>query len=127
MGIISISMEKAMEDELEKAKKVLGVKSRSKIIRLAIGALLKESSSLEELKGQQSAVFTVVYPHDKKPAEMEEMLHEYSSLLKLHAHSHSLKGCAEVLVVEGDAKTIRHIFQELRKMRGVKSVNCAVT
>lgn len=125
MGIISVSMEKGMESELEKAKKVLGVKSRSKIIRLAIGALLRESSSLEELKGQQSAVFTVVY--EKKLAELEELLHEYSAMLKLHAHSHSSRGCAEVLVVEGDAKIIRHILGELRKMRGVKSVNCAVT
>ncbi len=127
MGIISVSMGQGMEGELEKAKKVLGVKSRSKIIRLAIGALLRESASFEELSGHQSAVFTVVYPHDKKPAELEEMLHEYSALLKLHAHSHSSKGCAEVLVVEGDAKIIREILGQLRKMRGVKSVNCAVT
>lgn len=125
MGIISVSMKDGMAQELERAKKVLGVKSRSKLIALAVNALLRESASFEELKGQQSAVFTVVY--EKKPAELEEMLHEYSALLKLHAHSHSSMGCAEVLVVECDAKIIRQILGALRKMRGVKSVNCAVT
>src|SRR3989338_6487870 len=124
MGIVSVSMDAAMESSLGKAMKVCGVKSRSKLVRMAISSLLKEYLQLDELSGIHTAVFTVTYAHES--FDLNRVLHDYSEVVKLNTHFDSRKGCAAILLVEGDSEKIRSLFRRIRAYKQVSNVTISI-
>ena len=91
---------------------------------MAIDSLARELAPLEGLTGAHTAVITVV--SNEETPDVSHIIHQHPGIVKLNSHLDSKRGCAEILVVEGDAKKIRELYKALRNTRDVKSVNFAL-
>ncbi len=121
MPVLSFSVDDETVSALARAQKACGTANRSKVLRLAVGSLLKDFEPLEEQSGKISAVLTVTYLH--KTPTIDRTLHEFGHLVKMSTHVHSHRGCAEVLVVEGDAKQVRSLYKAVRSLKEVRGVD----
>ncbi|MFA5108499.1 MAG: hypothetical protein WC492_03140 [Candidatus Micrarchaeia archaeon] len=123
MAIASISIKPQDKKQIDIAMRLCGTDSLSKLFRMALSSLIKEYGEVEGLKGKVMAVFTITYAG--RCASLNQILHSYSGNLKLSTHIRSEKGCAEIVVVEGDAAGISRLFKDLRNNKEVKNVSCA--
>ena len=124
MEIISVSVSPAVKRRMAEAMMACGCKSRSKLISMAVDSFAKEFEALEGISGTQTAVITVI--SGEKAFQVSHIAHRYPGMVKLNAHLDSKKGCAEIIVVEGDAVRIREMYAALRNSKEVNSANIAL-
>ncbi|TFF84762.1 CopG family ribbon-helix-helix protein [Candidatus Thorarchaeota archaeon] len=123
MPVVAVSMQENDFGELERLKQEGGFSNRSEVVRHALQLLLSEHRSLEETKGQITAVFTVSFADAMKDRQCNRVQHEYSHLISAMMHAHTIGGgCIEVLVIKGDADEVREFLQRLRTQKPVEQV-----
>ncbi len=114
------------ENLLKKFDKLIaqkGYKSRSEAFRdLIRDMLVRTSWEEEDLGKEQVATVTLVYDHEVRELseKLNELQHEHHTAVISTMHVHLTKHhCLEVLVIKGDAKTIRGIGDRLIATKGV--------
>ena len=125
MEIISISLDDKTLDELNKMQKLLGFKSRSKLLRSTLTSLVSEYKMIEELSGHVDAAYLLTYKETEKH-RISDLLHKFDETIKTLIHQHHLGVCLEILIVCAEAHKIRELFSILKRDKGVKSVSCSV-
>ena len=123
LPIVAVSMPKSDLVALDELHNNAGFPSRSGVIRHALHALLAEHKSLEQAKGQVTAIMIVVYGERGKDDQCNRVQHKYSPLITATMHAHSAQGgCFEVVVASGEASKLHSFANELRSQRQVASV-----
>jgi len=116
----TISIESGLSSTLEKMVKRSGSRNRSKFVCDMICARLVE----EEWDDDQEALgtITILYDHHQRRLmnALLDIQHAYQErvLCTTHVHlSHEL--CAEVIMVRGNASSIRELADRLQRLKGV--------
>ncbi|MDE1860934.1 MAG: ribbon-helix-helix protein, CopG family [Candidatus Micrarchaeota archaeon] len=125
MEIISISLDSETLKELNSIQEKLGYKSRSKMLRSTINALLNEYKALDKITGVHEAVFVMTYK-ERERNHISAILHEFEKIIKVTVHQHHGTLCLDMLNVDADAEMIRRLFGALRRSRCVSSINFAL-
>ena len=123
MPVVAVSMQEEDLGELERLKDEGGFSNRSEVVRHALQLLLAEHRSLEDSKGEMTAVLTVSFAEDGKDRSCSRVQHDYNHLISAMMHAHTLGGgCIEVLVTKGDADEVRAFLRRLRSQKRVERV-----
>lgn len=125
LQIISISLDSKKVGKIDEAMKNSGIKSRSKYISNALEESLQKQRMLSEMKGENTVVFNITHAHTHK-SDVTAAIHGFEHIVKTVVHHHSKKGCLDILIVEGEAESIRKVFRRISSMKGVGSVNCSI-
>jgi metal-responsive CopG/Arc/MetJ family transcriptional regulator len=125
MEIISVSLDDETLSELARAQKSMGFKSRSKLLRAAMNALIEERVRLDGIEGHADAVFTVAYEFRKKD-QLGILIKEYEDIVRTEIHQHHEGTCLRVLILCGEGSMLRDFASALRRENGVRSLNIAI-
>lgn len=125
MEILSISIDNDALKRLNEVQKMLGFKSRSKMLRNAILGMTKEYELLDTLKGNVESVFVMTYSDSKKD-NVSDILHRFEDAIKTELHQHNSGTCIDVLNINADAKTMRSILSALKRSKSVSSVTYTI-
>lgn len=107
-----------------------GYSSRSEGIRDAIRAYIVEYEWMERESGDEIGTVTYIYDHDQRGlgAELTEVQHRYLDMIKSSTHIHlDHENCFEVVVIQGDAKKIKELAENIMSLKGVKHVKLTTT
>jgi CopG family transcriptional regulator, nickel-responsive regulator len=125
MEILSISIDDDTLKQLNDVQKLLGFKSRSKMLRNAILGMTKEYDVLDSLKGNVESVFVLTYDESEKN-NVSDILHKFEDAIKTELHQHNSGTCIDVLNIHTDAKMVREIFGTLKRNKSIYSVTYVV-
>jgi len=125
MEIISISLEKEKIEELKEAMELSGIKSRSKLIRQAMGEFVSRQKSLSEMGGERTVIFMITHSHSHK-SDATSATRGYENIVKTVLHHHSSRGCLDILITQGDAPKIRELYKKIQGLGGVAGVNFSI-
>jgi CopG family nickel-responsive transcriptional regulator len=123
MPIVAVSMSDSDLYELESLQKEGMFSNRSEVVRHAVQKLLSEHRSLEHAEGIITAVFTALYYKKGQGQSISTVQHEFREHLTATIHAHTTDGnCAEVMIMDADAKVVRSFYKKLRSQKKVLKV-----
>jgi len=125
MAILSISMDEGSLADMGRLMKTTGVKSRSRLIRMALACLLNEYRQIGKMEGKQTVVFMVTHSRERK-VDMDKVAHRFGHIIRTNMHHHSERGCLDILIAEGKADELREMFGVVKNLNGVGSAFCSV-
>jgi CopG family transcriptional regulator, nickel-responsive regulator len=125
LEILSISIDDETLERLNEIQKLLGFKSRSKMLRNAILGMAKEYEALDTLTGNVESVFILTYAEFKKN-NVSDVLHRFEDAIKTELHQHNSGTCIDVLNINTDAKRMREMFGALKRNKSVYSVTYVI-
>lgn len=117
---------------LEKFDQHCGERSyqtRSEAIRDLIRNTLVQRE-WEQAEGDLAGTLTLVYDHHKSglSQKLTEVQHDSHEVIQSSLHVHlDHHNCLEVIILKGDADTIKDLGQKLISTKGVKHGNLALT
>lgn len=107
-----------------------GYSSRSEGIRDAIRAYIVEYEWMERESGEEIGTITYLYDHDQRGLgdELTSVQHEYLGMIRSSTHIHlDHENCFEIIVIQGDAKKIKTLAENIMSLKGVKHVKLTTT
>ena len=125
----SVSLDGNLLESLDAMIAQKGLANRSQAIAEMIRHRLVEHRA-EVGDGEMAGTITLVYDHHKPhvQAALTDIQHDHHDLIVSTLHVHlDHHHCLEVLVVRGNARTIRRIADELLATKGVKHGRLAIT
>ncbi len=122
MERFSISMEGGLLKKFDRNLKKHGYSNRSEAVRDLVRKTLidEEWKAGEEVVG----VITLVFDHHQRQLQdkLTELQHDHHDLIISSTHVHlDHDNCLEVIIVKGEAGTVRKLADQLKATRGVKS------
>jgi CopG family nickel-responsive transcriptional regulator len=127
MPIVAISMTDSDLKELEFLKKKGRFASRSDVVRHAVQTLLSEHRTIENVKGNVTAVLTALYAKKGQGRGISAVQHEFGDALTALIHDHTSEGnCVEVMVVTSDADQVRDFLKKIRAQKKVLKVDVSL-
>lgn len=117
-----VSLDSDLLEKFDSLCREKSYQTRSEAIRDLIRNTLVQRE-WEQAEGEVAGTLTMVYDHHhsglaQKLTEIQHEVHEVI-LSSLHCHLDH-HNCLEVLVLRGEAETIRHLGQRLISTKGVK-------
>jgi CopG family nickel-responsive transcriptional regulator len=104
-----------------------GFASRSEITRQALRLFLKEDIQIKNLEGEIVATITIIYKEKADRKRLLDAQHVYSGLVSTFLHAHVHEGfCLEVIILKGQARTVRKFIDDLRANEQITQINIAV-
>ena len=103
--------------------------TRSEAIRDLIRNTLVQRE-WEQAEGDLAGTLTLVYDHHKSglSQRLTEIQHDSHEVIQSSLHVHlDHHNCLEVIILKGDAETIKELGQKLISTKGVKHGNLALT
>jgi CopG family nickel-responsive transcriptional regulator len=122
---ISISLPESLLEKFDMIIKNRGYSSRSEGIRDAIRGYIRYYDWMSSIEGERVATITLAYNHKQKGIEdvLGNIQHKYLDIIRSTVHVHlETENCMEVIILEGDVKKIKEIFENLVKNKGLKYV-----
>ena len=127
LTVISLSVPEVLLEQVDSTIKQRGFASRSEIIRQALRLFLKEDLKIENLEGEIAATITIIYREKADRKRLLDAQHVYSGLVSTFLHAHVHEGfCLEVIILKGQARTIRKFLDDLRANEQITQINVAV-
>jgi CopG family nickel-responsive transcriptional regulator len=127
LTIISLSVPEVLLEQVDSTIAQRGFASRSEIIRQALRLFLKEDVQIENLEGEITATITIIYREKADRKRLLDTQHVYSGLVSTFLHAHVHEGfCLEVIILKGQARTIRKFLDDLRANEQITQINVAV-
>ena len=127
LTVISLSVPEVLLEQVDSTIKQRGFASRSEIIRQALRLFLKEDLKIENLEGEIAATITIIYREKADRKRLLDAQHVYSGLVSTFLHAHVHEGfCLEVIILKGQARTIRKFLDDLRANEQINQINVAV-
>ncbi len=118
MGIISISVDDDLLNQIDTFQKEFNFSGRSDLFRAALTNLVSDFRQKQKLVGIVDAVLVII--HQKQNNEVSKLMHKYSFLIKTQMHSHTQnKKCQELFLLSGDSKKIKELYEELTTNRKI--------
>jgi CopG family nickel-responsive transcriptional regulator len=120
---ISISLPESLLEKFDMIIKNRGYSSRSEGIRDAIRGYIRYYDWMSSIEGERVATITLAYNHKQKGIEdvLGNIQHKYLDIIRSTVHVHlETENCMEVIILEGDVKKIKEIFENLVKNKGLK-------
>lgn len=115
--------------DFDEVIRAMGYENRSKAVQDAVRLFVSEKKWLQEERGEQAGVLTVLYDHEVRGLEsaLTDIQHRYSRIICSTMHIHlSERDCLEAIAVKGKAEEIRKLSDELASKRGVKIIKVTV-
>ena len=127
MPIISVSIPEKLLERVKNSIREQGFANRSEIIRQALRAFVLESRNLEELKGEIAASVTIIYKRGAKHQQISEIQHSFGDIISTYLHAHIEEDyCLEVLVVKGEADSIRKMVNAFRTSEYINQIKVSI-
>lgn len=122
---ISMSLPSDLLDGFERTMKRAGFTDRSKAIQAAMRVFISENEWVSEESSKGAGLIELLY--DPQTRNIDKALtliqHEYNHIVTSSTHIHlDDNNCMEVIIVRGDAKSIKKLARELAGKKGVKSI-----
>ncbi len=125
MKIVSFSIKDNLFDEMEKIKEEMSFKGRSEVIRYGLRMINEESKTMEKLKGHVDCVIILMHSHAEKT--LSKILHKFDYLIKTRLHSTLCNDkCLELVLLHGESKNIKEIFNELKASKKTEYIKLVV-
>ena len=125
--IISISVPEKLLQKVETTIKEQGFASRSEIVRQALRSFIMENRSLRELEGEITASITIIYERESTKGQISEIQHSFGDIISTFLHAHiDEEHCLEVIVVKGEAKTIRKLIEAFRTNEQISQIKVSL-
>lgn len=123
----SISIEKPLYEKLELLVKTRGYRNRSEFIR----DLIRDELVDVEWETDQEVLgtITIIFDHHQRmlSEKLTELQHHHHQSILATTHVHlDLHICAEVIIVRGPAREVKHIADLLRQQKGVLHAELSV-
>ena len=122
---IGISLPESLLEKFDMIIKNRGYSSRSEGIRDAIRGYIRYYDWMSSIEGERVATITLAYNHKQKGVEdvLGNIQHKYLDIIRSTVHVHlENENCMEVIILEGEGKKIKEIFENLIKNKGLKYV-----
>jgi CopG family nickel-responsive transcriptional regulator len=127
MSIISLSIPKNLLDKVDACAQNQGFTNRSEIVRQALRSYLSESRKLDELQGKITVTITLIYQREARRGQIMDLQHNYSAAILTFLHTHVDAGsCIEIIVVKGEAETVRSLIQALKTNKQISEVKVTI-
>lgn len=127
MTVISISVPEKLLQKVETSINEQGFANRSEIVRQALRSFITENRSLRELEGEIVASITIIYKRESKKGQISEIQHSFGNIISTFLHSHIDEDhCLEVIVVNGEANTIRKLVEALRTNEQISQIKISL-
>lgn len=125
--VISVSVPEKLLERVENSIGEQGFASRSEIVRQALRAFIMESRNLRELEGEIAASITIIYKRGAKKAQISEIQHSFGDIISTFLHAHIEEDyCLEVIVVKGEADTIRKLVDAFRTNEYINQIKVSI-
>jgi len=120
-------MPEALLEQVDSTIAERGFASRSEITRQALRLFLKEDIQIENVEGEIVATATIIYKEKADRQRLLDAQHIYSGLVSTFLHAHIHEGyCLEVIILKGQAKTIRKFTDTLRANEQITQIHITV-
>ncbi|MCZ2808882.1 MAG: CopG family ribbon-helix-helix protein [Candidatus Bathyarchaeota archaeon] len=127
MTVISVSVPEKLLERVENSIREQGFANRSEIVRQALRTFIMESRSLRELEGEIAASITIIYKRGVKKGQISEIQHSFGDIISTFLHAHIEEDyCLEVIVVKGEADTIRKLVDAFRTNEQITQIKVSV-
>jgi CopG family nickel-responsive transcriptional regulator len=127
LTVISLSIPDALLEQVDSTINERGFASRSEITRQALRFFLKEDAQIENVEGEIVATATIIYKEHANRQRLLDAQHVYSGLVSTFLHAHIHEGyCLEVIILKGQAKTIRKFTNTLRTNEQITKLNITI-
>jgi CopG family nickel-responsive transcriptional regulator len=125
--IISLSVPEKLLKKIETSIIEQGFANRSEIVRQALRSFIMESRSLKELEGEIAASITIIYERKTTKGQISEIQHIFGNIISTFLHAHIDEDhCLEVIVVKGDADTIRKLVEAFRTNEQINQIKVSI-
>lgn len=122
-----VSLPEKLVEEFDNLISESGYSNRSKAIKDAITEFITQRE-WEKGKKEFLGIISYLYSHESGAVihRLIEIQHSYSNLIKSTMHTHiSKENCVEVIIISGNPKKIKKLYDEISAVRGVK--NCKIS
>ena len=127
MTVISLSIPEVLLEQMDSAIIKRGFASRSEITRQALRLFLKEDLQIQNVEGEIIATATIIYREKADRQRLLDAQHVYSGLVSTFLHTHIHEGyCLEVIILKGEARTIRKFTDNLRANEQITQINITI-
>jgi CopG family nickel-responsive transcriptional regulator len=127
LTIISVSVPEKLLERVENSIREQGFANRSEIVRQALRTFIMESRSLKELEGEIAASITIIYERDATKGQISEIQHSFGDIISTFLHAHIEEDyCLEVIVVKGEADTIRKLVEAFRTNEQINQIKVSI-
>ena len=121
----SVSLPQTLVKEFDEVRRKMGYGNRSKAVHDAFRGFISENKWAHENTAEITGAIVMLYYLDK-PGLLNQIVrtqHGFESVISSSMHIHLTKNkCLEMIAVEGKAKDIRSLTQELMTKKGVKQL-----
>jgi CopG family nickel-responsive transcriptional regulator len=125
--VISVSVPEKLLERVENSIREQGFANRSEIVRQALRAFIMENRSLRELEGEIAASITIIYERGAKKGQISEIQHSFGDIISTFLHAHIEEDyCLEVIVVKGEADTLRKLVEAFRTNEQITQIRVSV-
>ena len=127
---IGVSLPSKLLNKFDTIIRGRGYSSRSEGIRDAIRAYIVEYEWMERESGEEIGTITYIYDHDQRGLgdALTEVQHQYIGMIKSSTHIHlDPENCFEIVVIQGDARKIKSLAENIMSLKGVKHVKLTTT
>jgi CopG family nickel-responsive transcriptional regulator len=127
LTVVSLSVPDLLLKQVDTAIEQRGFASRSEIVRQSLRLFLNEDVRIEDLEGEIIATVTIIYREKADRGRILDAQHVYSGLVSTFLHAHIHEGfCLEVIILKGQAVTIRRFLDSLRSNEQITQIKIAV-
>ena len=125
MTIISLSLNDAMLQELDRVQKAMGFSGRSEAIRAAIRMLLGEFKE-ESLTGKVRGILLLIHEHEAESL-VTNVKHNFLDIIHTQLHDRFKEGkCLELFLLEGEADRVREMTRTFQKTDSIEVTRLVV-
>jgi len=125
MTIISLSLNEAMLQELDRVQKAMGFSGRSEAIRAAIRMLLGEFKE-ESLTGKVRGILLLIHEHEAESL-VTNVKHNFLDIIHTQLHNRFKEGkCLELFLLEGEADRVREMTRTFQKTDSIEVTRLVV-
>jgi CopG family nickel-responsive transcriptional regulator len=127
MSVVSVSINEAMLEAIDRLQAEAGFSGRSEVIRTALRMLLEENKKHTELKGRLECVILVIHDH-KSCTDVIDLQHKFSDLISTHVHNAVEGGkCLEIFILKGEADEVKQMYGEFQRNKRIGYAKLIVT
>lgn len=121
--VMRLSLDEETAERINEIQEQTRFDDRSELVRTAVEALHRETSTIADLENQVNALVVVRHSHEKDSA-VSDAAHQFEDIIHTQLHSNLKNGnCLEVFHVDGDADTIKRFYRTLESGDSTDTVN----
>lgn len=125
---ISFSLKPKLQNEFDRAAKLMGYEERSKALQIAVQNFINEFELAEDPDKTATGTILILYEHDTRniDSKITDIGHAHRLVIVSSLHQHlDEENCLNIIVVRGRVRKILELEQDVRKLKGIKQLKYA--